>query len=506
MNFKRFLFLAILLVASIYISYCQSLSANMKYAIFYSPEVGPYVETYLLINGTTVTYRPNEQNKMQGAVNLSIVFQHNDTVANFSKIQLKSPEIDTANSNNVYDFMDYQRFTLPNGTYDMIVRIADAAHPEKEFEYKELITIDYQPNNIYVSGIELLESYEKTKDDQALTSKNGYQMIPRISSFYPETISKLSFYCEFYNTTAKVAAGTPYLVMFYIRGFESQIQLPKFSGFMRMNAAPVNVMLNNIDIAGLASGNYELVVELIDRNQQLLAKNILFFQRSNPNIQYDMESLTALQISNSFVAQYRQIDTLRQFIAFLYPKATQLEKQFIFRKAKESDIETLQRFLYNFWLERDATNPYNAWLEYKKMVDLVNHEYKAVGMMGFQTDRGRVYLQYGPPNTIVDREFDAGSSGLGINDDGTEANDGGTVPYQIWHYYQLSDNQRNKRFVFANPHLAANTYDLIHSDANGEHYNPQWQSELQRQIFKSTTIDEGGKFEGESGEFYNVPY
>ncbi|MDD4848889.1 MAG: GWxTD domain-containing protein, partial [Bacteroidales bacterium] len=268
----------------------------------------------------------------------------------------------------------------------------------------------------------------------------------------------------------------------------------------------VNVMINNIDITSLASGNYELVVELKDRNNQLLAKNIIFFQRSNPNIQYDTQRLSSLQIANSFVAQYKNLDTLRQFVAFIYPKATAIEKQFIFRQAKNCDLETLQRFFFNFWSERDAMNPYRAWLEYKKMVDVVNHEYKAVGMMGFQTDRGRVYLQYGPPNTIVDREFDAGSSGLGINKDGTEANDGGTVPYQIWHYYQLSDNQRNKRFVFSNPHLAANSYDLIHSDANGELYNPQWQSELQRQIFKSTTIDENGEFKGESGEYYNVPY
>lgn len=506
MNCKRLLiiFLA-LLSCQIHTSLGQSLNANMKYAIFYSPEIGPYVETYLLINGTTVTYRPNENNKMQGAVNLLIIFQHNDTIANFSKIQLQSPEIDTIN-NNVYDFMDYQRFPLPNGSYEMIVRISDAAYPEKEFEYKESITIDYHKDIIYISGIELLNSYTKTNDESSVTTKNGYQLLPKISNFYPETDNKLSFYCEFYNVSKKIESGSPFLVNFYIRGFESQQQLTNFSGFKRMNAAEVNVMLNNIDISRLASGNYELVVELKDRNNQLLAKNILFFQRSNPNIQFDTESLAELQIANSFVAQYHNIDTLRQFVAFIYPKATSLEKQFIFRKAKESDIETLQRFFYNFWTERDPIHPHEAWLAYKKMVDIVNHEYKAVGMMGFQTDRGRVYLQYGPPNTIVDREFDAGSSGLGINDDGTEANDGGTVPYQIWHYYQLSDNQRNKRFVFSNPHLAANTYDLIHSDANGELYNPQWQSELQRQIFKSTTIDENDKFKGESGEFYNVPY
>lgn len=505
MKYKNFLIVILLLISYSYYSYSQALNANMKYAVFYAPEVGPYVETYLLVNGNTVTYHPNESNKLQGAINLSVIFQKNDTVANFSKIQLKSPEIDTTQNNNVYNFMDYQRFALPNGTYEMIVRIADAANPTKDYEYKEYITLDFNNTQVYVSGIELLDSYTKTDDNQSITYKNGYKLVPRISTFYPENISKLTFYCELYNVASKVTAGEPFLVMYYLRGFESQQQLTKYSGFKRMNSSTINILMSNFDIHELASGNYELVIEARDKNNQLLAKNLLFFQRSNPNIKFDTEDLLSLQIANSFVANYRSIDTLRDFISSLYPRATTLEKQFIFNQAKSSDIETLQRFFLNFWTSRNATNPQEEWVAYKKLVDIVNHEYKAVGMKGYQTDRGRIYLQYGPPNTIVDRDFDASSSGLISVEEGKSAVTGGVIPYQIWHYYQLSDNQRNKRFVFANSHLAANIYELIHSDANGELYNPQWQSELQRQIFKSTTIQDG-TFRGETGEFYNVPY
>lgn len=504
MKRNSFFIFLLLFVFQINTVFSQSLNANMKYAVFYAPEVGPYIETYLLVNGTTVTYRPNEQGNMQASVLLSIVFQRNDTVMQFSKTEIKSPEIGI--DSNVYDFMDYQRFLLSNGTYNMTVRISDAAHPEKEFEYQEDININYHSNTVYVSGIELIESYQKTDEETSITHKNGYHLTPKISSFYPETYEKLSFYCEFYNVTSKIKAGEGYLAKFYLRGFESQKPLEKYSGFKRIEAAPVNILLNSFNINDLASGNYELVVELYDRNNNFLAKNLLFFQRSNPNIQFNIKDLLSLQIENSFVSQYKNLDTLREFVSYLYPKASQIEKQFIFKTAKKSDLETLQRFLFNFWIERNATNPYQSWLDYKKCVDIVNYEYRAVGLKGYQTDRGRVYLQYGAPNTIVDREFDTGNSGMFQNEDGTKTDMGGTVPYQIWHYYQLGDNQRNKRFVFANPHLATNSYNLIHSDANGELYNPQWQSELQRQIFKTTTIDQDGTFKGQSGEFYNVPY
>jgi len=76
---------------------------------------------------------------------------------------------------------------------------------------------------------------------------------------------------------------------------------------------------------------------------------------------------------------------------------------------------------------------------------------------GYLTDRGRVYLEYGPPNSISE----SSSSQL-------------AYPYQIWHYYQLTKSQQNKKFVFFNRTGALNEYELIHSNALGEPQNPKW--------------------------------
>jgi len=48
-----------------------------------------------------------------------------------------------------------------------------------------------------------------------------------------------------------------------------------------------------------------------------------------------------------------------------------------------------------------------------------------------KTDRGRVYLKYGPPNIISRKLYEPSS-----------------YPYEIWHYYVLGDNQRNKNSFF----------------------------------------------------------
>ena len=80
---------------------------------------------------------------------------------------------------------------------------------------------------------------------------------------------------------------------------------------------------------------------------------------------------------------------------------------------------------------------------------------------GFETDRGRVFLQYGPPNNIEGNTREPGA-----------------YPYEIWHYYKLTNNQSNVKFVFYNPDLITNDYQLIHSDARGEIYDARWKFKI----------------------------
>ena len=83
---------------------------------------------------------------------------------------------------------------------------------------------------------------------------------------------------------------------------------------------------------------------------------------------------------------------------------------------------------------------------------------------GYRTDRGRVYLQYGPPNDIKDAPFDPA-----------------TYPYQVWHYYHLQD-QTNVKFVFWCPAEVTTDYELLHSDKVDEHHEPSWQMRLYKRI------------------------
>jgi len=75
---------------------------------------------------------------------------------------------------------------------------------------------------------------------------------------------------------------------------------------------------------------------------------------------------------------------------------------------------------------------------------------------GWKTDRGRVYLQYGPPNTRAIRH-----------------NETNYFPFEIWHYYETNDKLHDRRFLFYSTDLTMDM-ELLHSDVPNEIKNHQW--------------------------------
>ncbi|MCL2511816.1 MAG: GWxTD domain-containing protein [Bacteroidales bacterium] len=501
--YKSFLFCALFFI-SLNVS---ALRADLNCKTFYSPTIGSYVETNLLIHASSLNYQKLSNGGFQGAVNITIMFMKGEEVANFSKIRLDSPIVE--NMSNIADFLDHQRFMLPDGVYEMSIIMADATLPEKEYVHKEEVTLDYAEKKVSISSIELLNSYEKADENaQTKFSKSGYNLIPKVYSFYDAKESQLAFYCEIYHTENALGANEPFLISYHLQGFESKHIMNNFSGFKRVQSSDINPLLISLNINELASGNYTLMVEARDKNNTLLVQNSIFFQRSNPNAKFDTDNLYNIAAGNMFTLKYNDIDSLREYVSWLYPQASYIEKQFIFHQTKAADVNILQRFLYSFWTERDELNPERAWEEYARLVAATNKEFRAGRTKGYQTDRGRVYLQYGPPSIIVDRSFDTGNSGFTTNIDGeSNSREGGLVPYQIWRYDVLGA-QRARTFVFANKNIAAQSYDLIHSDAQGEIFNPQWQTELSRNRYDPQIEQRQDRniFEGQSGEFYRVPY
>lgn len=459
----------------------NNVTAYLTYATFTIPAKGPYIETYLSVIGNTVKFVKNPNGKYQGAVDITISFSQNGEIKNAQKYTLNSPETD--DTTKAYpNFIDQQRFTLANGSYNLDISIADKnGTPDKPFVTTMPITISFAEDKVSLSDIQSLESYVKSVTPTVLT-KSGYDLVPYVSTFYPENINKIKFYAEIYNSKKIVGEGEKIVLSYFLESNEKKIKLTDYSAFSKQTANDVNILLAEFNINKLPSGNYNLVVEARDKDNKLQAERSYFIQRKNAQGKLSNEDLKSVDVSNTFVMYYTSLDTLSDYIRSLRPISSVSEIQYAENQLKGRKLELMQKFFYNFWKSRNDTEPQLMWLEYYKEVMKTNKEFGTYGLKGYDTDRGRIYLQYGRPDqrSKVDVEPSA-------------------YPYEIWEYYRLYDKslaltypdnkQSNKRFVFYNPDLVTNKYSLIHSTAQGEINNARWELMIHKRDTQSPNLD-----------------
>ncbi|MDD3875990.1 MAG: GWxTD domain-containing protein [Bacteroidales bacterium] len=461
--------LFVVMLQNVFAVYGKNLSAIFSYAVFTDNLSEPYIETYLSVRGGSVNFVRTETGGFRAAVEITMLFKQNDSIFAVEKYELLSPEVQDTSEVN-FNFLDQQRFALPNGAYDFELHIADVNSEKEPFIAYDRIEINFSPNEIQISDIQLVESFSETQSTNIL-SKSGYDLIPYIVNFYPKSVEKITFYTEIYNTGTVFGNASPFLINYYLKSWETQLPLQRYTRLKREVSKDIVVLFGEISIRDLPSGNFNLVVEVKDSLNNLISQKEIFIYRSNPDLEYKIDQISELDLSTSFVSLMTNTDTLKDFIKSLYPISTVMERNFANNIMTQNDLQLMQNYFYNFWYNRDISNPEGAWLKYLSEVNKVNQNYGTRIRKGYETDRGRVYLQYGAPNSIAKNEFEPSA-----------------YPYEIWHYYKLN-NQSNRRFVFYSREFATNDFELIHSDAIGEINDPRWQVKIHNRDTPSHSLD-----------------
>ncbi len=447
-----------------------SLTGYFSFCTFDIPENKPFLETYLTVTGGSVKFIPVNDSMRQGQIEVIMLIRSGDKVVHFDKYNLNSPVVSALSP--IPDFIDQQRMNLDTGNYQLELTIRDKNTNEKESTIKQNVRINYPTDTISISDIELIDTFKKTETANKFT-KSGYELIPFVntSMFYPKDITSLKFYAEIYRSD-KITPAEDYLVMYYISNNESKKVLENFIVSSKQKPQPVNVILGNIPISNLYSGNYNLCIEVRNKKNRLLAFKQMFFQRSNaeskPMITAD---LLATDVNNTFVSLLNNKDTLIEYIACLYPISSSMEVETGESIIQRSDLHSMQQYIYYFWSKRNPDDPGKAFNDYKIEVQKAKESFSTQINKGYETDRGRVFLQYGPPNIISDNKDEAGS-----------------YPYEVWQYYKLKE-QSNRKFVFYAKERSSNEFKLLHSDAIGEINDPNWQVKLYGSQQFGTSLD-----------------
>ncbi|MEW6685622.1 MAG: GWxTD domain-containing protein [Candidatus Edwardsbacteria bacterium] len=104
------------------------------------------------------------------------------------------------------------------------------------------------------------------------------------------------------------------------------------------------------------------------------------------------------------------------------------------KKLKEAAPEERKKLWDEFWQSKNPTPALKrneAMIDYFRRVDYANEHFSTYRKEnGWKTDRGRIYIRYGPPDEVERHPFELD-----------------TRPYEIWYYYQT-----NQKFVFMDIH------------------------------------------------------
>lgn len=448
-----------------------AIDASISYAAFNSPQ-GGYVELYLHVASPTVSFVSLADSSVQANIEVIILFQQNGEIIKYDKYKLNSPW-----ANRPLDFIDMKRYALPEGKYDLVVAVSDLNRAENANEYKTSIEVHFPKDQVVQSDLTLLASFERSEDAQNIFVKNGILMEPLPFNFYNRHASVLSFYNEIYHTDQVL--GDDFTVSYAIDLLENGITQTQAIRHTRQHPAAVVPILAQMDISKLPSGNYQLKVEVRNRQKELLSSRIIFFQRSNPYLQTEEVLLSDVNIEQEFVQKLTP-EQLEYSLRGLTPKLPPRDVELVNYLLKNDSIAGQRLYLFSFWAKESPTNPEFAYSKYMEVVEAVDKLYNSGFRHGFESDRGFIYLKYGQPDDTEMRDQEPSSP-----------------PYEIWTYYEFpATRQNNVKFVFYNPSLTPGDFQLLHSTAIGELSNPQWQ----RQLYKSAPDEiNSSDFIGEDG-------
>ncbi len=128
--------------------------------------------------------------------------------------------------------------------------------------------------------------------------------------------------------------------------------------------------------------------------------------------------------------------------------------------------EEREQFIEQFWLRRDPT-PDTEENEFKeehyRRIAYTNEHY-ASGIPGWKTDRGRIYITYGPPDEI-DSHPSGGSYERPMEEGGGETS---TYPFEDWRYRYIEGIGNDVNIEFVDPTMTGEyrmTMDPTEKDA-----------------------------------------
>ena len=363
------------------------------------------------------------------------------------------------------DLIDIKRFSLAPGFYSVEVETSDLVDSLDKVNVRQEVILDKVKHTGTLSDIQLLSTINSKGDGGSSLQKSGLYMEPLPFRFYYPALNTLYLYIETYHT--EKLTGQPYL-QYTIKPLTGEIPSP-ITTYKRLNKETVTPNVLQLDISTLLSGPYVLEASLYDGNKQLQDSRKIAFSRYNPKGDSLFLETGMLNVDFGFVQDIPE-DSLEYVLRAIAPIVNPMEVDVLNSIIKKGNVKSKQFFLHKFWVSQAGKLAGPAYISYMKVAKVVDENYRSGFGYGFETDRGYVFLKYGKPDEVIT-----------VEDEPT------APPYEIWFYTTFpATHQTNVRFLFYNPTLVRNGFQLLHSTARGEKYNDQWEVVLYQDATQET--------------------
>jgi len=348
---------------------------------------------------------------------------------------------------------DVMPLLVPPGVYGATVTVTDLVADVSGTAKVDTVRVRRFGNvgdSLLLSDVQLAYRIDFVRDTvvarNAQKVKNGYYVEPNPASVYAPADSVLFYYAELYNLQPE---PTSYRVRMWILNTAGDVlkQLdPRFAPRLGESA----LLTYGLSIADLAPGlRYQLAVEVDHGDRSVAARKYFWLKQgaASPTASAEVPFTDAdAKFNEKFLAHIATTEEMREYRAL--------------------SLEGKRRFVLDFWARRDTipSTPENeAYQEHARRFAIANERFARSLTKrddGWNTDRGRIYILYGPPDDII-----YSSSSIG------------SLPWERWEYRQL---EGGVYFIFLDENNLG-FFRLVHSNKQGEKQDPDWEQKIERE-------------------------
>ncbi len=321
---------------------------------------------------------------------IELIFAIYDTKDNVvdSRVVNKTVHADSYEATNNRDihFDLKETFKLKHGKYRVFVKSNDMNSHKTAQRKQEISVSDYSKKEIDISPILFVHAVDLDSSGQLLSFD------PSFSNNFTVRAGKFYIYFDIYSADSSESLNLHYQL------HHKKNKAEMDSSFSVRLPHKISSILIHIERNLLKHNQYTLEVtlqrgKLIARQSQVFT----FYWSDTPSTGEDI------------------VEALDQ-MSYILPNDS-------LRKYKDAELEAQKSFFTRFWKERDpdpTTEENELKSEYFTRVNYTNQHYKAMGIDGWKSDRGRIFIKFGPPDDVERHPFELDRK-----------------PFEIWRYYSL---------------------------------------------------------------------